>query len=81
MMCSSPIRLQITVNKDERSLTLSGERRRQQPEASSSSVSSDEQQEQQQRKPRQRFERRMGRFERTVPSLPDNADLTAVSAR
>lgn len=62
--------MQITVNKDERSMTVSGERQRAESDTSEQS-----------QKRRQRYERRMGKFQRTFSSLPDNADLTAVSAR
>ena len=66
--------LQITVNKSERSVTISGERQRQQS-GDKSEVQAG------QRQPRRHYERRMGKFQRTIPSMSEEADLASVTAR
>ena len=65
---------QITVNKSERSVTLSGERQRQQS-GDDSEVQAGQHQ------PRRHYERRMGKFQRTIPAIPEEADLSSVTAR
>ena len=75
--------VQITVNKKDRTLTIGGERKRA-SKAVAEPVDADSQKQEQpkqQQQFRQRHERIMGKFSRTLQRLPEDADLTAVSAR
>lgn len=75
--------LKITVNKKDRTLTIGGERKRA-SKATAEPVDAPEQKQEQpkqQQQFRQRHERIMGKFSRTLQRLPEDADLTAVSAR
>lgn len=74
--------LKITVNQKERTLKVSGERERI-TKATAEPVESEEQPQEQPKKQqyRRRFERMMGKFQRTLSWMPDDADLSAVSAR
>jgi HSP20 family protein len=76
--------LKITVNKKDRTLTISGERKRATKaiaEPVDAQKQEQEQAKQQQQQFRQRNERIMGKFQRTLQRLPEDADLSAVSAR
>ena len=66
---------QITVNQKERTLKISGEKKR--AAEFDKATNGDEQQQ----KFRRQFERRVGKFQRIFSMIPDNADLSAVSAR
>ena len=66
---------QITVNQKERSLKISGEKKR--AAEFDKATNGDEQQQ----KFRRQFERRVGKFQRVFSMIPENADLSAVSAR
>lgn len=68
--------MQITVNQKERTLKISGEKKR--AAEFDKATAGDEQQQQ---KFRRQFERRVGKFQRVFSMIPDNADLSAVSAR
>lgn len=67
--------LKITVNQKERSLKISGEKKR--AAEFDKATNGDEQQQ----KFRRQFERRVGKFQRVFSMIPENADLSAVSAR
>lgn len=75
--------LKITVNKKDRTLTIGGERKRASKATAEPVDTESQKQEQpkQQQQFRQRHERIMGKFSRTLQRLPEDADLTAVSAR
>ena len=68
--------MQITVNQKERTLKVSGEKKR---AAEFDKASNGD--EQQQQNFRRQFERRVGKFQRVFSMIPENADLSAVSAR
>lgn len=76
---------QIKVNGQERSMVISGERRRP-TEVNAEVVDASErstdagQPAEEGKKYKQRYERRMGKFQRKF-NLPENADLAQVSAR
>jgi hypothetical protein len=70
--------MQITVNQKDRTLTVSGERKRSSTPTAEADNTPDQQNQQ---KFRRQFERRMGKFQRTLSGLPDDADLALVSAR
>ena len=75
--------VQITVNKKDRTLTVSGERKRA-AKATAEPVDAQKQEQEQpkqQQQFRQRHERLMGKSQRTLQRLPEDADLSAVSAR
>jgi HSP20 family protein len=76
--------LKITVNQKERTLTISGERMRAVKATAEPVIGPEEQDREEpkrQQNRRQRFERIMGAFKRTLSMVPDDADLSAVSAR
>lgn len=68
--------LQISINQNEQTLKISGERQRAQSADKKSADGSDQKQQF-----RRQYERGMGKFQRTISFLPKDADLSAVSAR
>jgi len=70
--------LKITVNQKDRSLTVRGERKR---SSKSTAEPTNGQEQPKQQQLRRQFERMMGKFQRTLSGLPNDADLTSVSAR
>lgn len=73
--------LKITVNQKERTLTVSGERKRAAKATPEPSNGDQQQQGQPKQHFRQQNERIMGKFQRTLTGLPNDANLAAVTAR